>query len=324
MYFSIIIPVFNRPDEINTLLVSLTLQTVPNFEVILVEDGSTVTCKEVVECFSGVMSIKYLLQENTGQGFARNHGMEVAQGEYFLFFDSDCTLPKNYLDKLQNAILERKLDAHGGPDDAGEGFTPWQKAMNFSMTSFLTTGGIRGKLKGKSKYQARGYNMGFSRRVYEKIGGFVHPNMAEDIEISLRIKKAGFKLELVKEAFVYHRRKKNLSSFVRQGFQFGRNRVFIRRYHSDAVKWVHLLPFGFLMGIPLILLLYFLYPFLSLLLALGYVVWILLVFIAATLEVRSTKVGLLAILTSVGQLCGYGAGVLFERLRQVIQSHKPR
>ena len=289
MYFSIIIPVFNRPNEINALLESLTRQSVPNFEVILVEDGSTITCKEVMEGFSGALSIKYLLQENTGQGFARNHGMEVALGDYFLFFDSDCILPENYLEMLQQAILVRKLDAHGGPDDAGEGFTPWQKAMNFSMTSFLTTGGIRGKLKDKSKYQARGFNMGFSRRVFEEIGGFVHPNMAEDIEISLRIKKAGFKLELVEEAFVYHRRKNTFSSFVRQAFQFGRNRMFIRRYHSEAVKWVHLLPLGFLMGIPLILVLYFMYPSLSFLLALGYSVWIILVFLTATQEVRSAR-----------------------------------
>ncbi|MEX2513377.1 MAG: glycosyltransferase [Cyclobacteriaceae bacterium] len=319
MYFSIIIPVYNRPDEINALLESLTRQTNQNFEVILVEDGSSVTCKEVVQGFTGALTIKYLQQENTGQGFARNHGMKVAQGDYFLFFDSDCTLPEIYLEKLHHAILVQRLDAHGGPDDAGEEFSPWQKAMNFSMTSFLTTGGIRGKLKDKSKYQARGFNMGFSRRVFEKIGGFVHPNMAEDIEISLRIKKEGFKLELVEEAFVFHRRKNTLSSFIRQGFKFGRNRVFIRRYHSDAVKWVHLLPLGFILGIPLVLAFYFWWPLLSFFLALGYGLWLLLVFLMASLKYRSFSVGLLAILTSTGQLCGYGAGLLFESLRLVHQ-----
>ncbi|MBI0400149.1 glycosyltransferase [Cyclobacterium marinum] len=307
MRFSVIIPVFNRPDELQKLLESLCKQSLTDFEVIVVEDGSDLSSESIAKCFQEQLSINYYYQQNTGQGFARNKGMELAKGEYFVFFDSDCIIPENYFSILSTNLDSRRLDAHGGPDDAGEDFSEWQKAMNYSMTSFWTTGGIRGKMKNPAKYQARGYNMGFSRLVYEKLGGFVHPNMAEDIEFSIRIKKAGFKLELVEEAFVYHHRKNDFPSFIRQSHQFGRNRVFITRFHKDALKPVHLLPLLFLLGLVFLPIAFLFLKPLGWLMAVAYFLWTMAVFISAQGGVKSR---FFAVLTSYGQLIGYGTGVL--------------
>lgn len=309
MRFSIIIPVYNRPAEVQLLLESLCRQTFNDFEVILVEDGSSHTAEEVAAAFTEKLQLQYHYQANQGQGFARNKGMELAKGQYFVFFDSDCLIPPRYLEVLEQAIQSRQLQAHGGPDDADATFSDWQQAMNFSMTSLLTTGGIRGKMKNPAKYQARGYNMGFAREVYEKLGGFAHPNMAEDIEISLRIKKAGFRLELVSEAFVYHHRKNDLASFLRQSYQFGRNRVFIRRFQPGALKLVHLLPVLFLLGILALPVLAWLWAPGSRLLLLAYGGWTLALFVTA---LGTPKLALLSLLTSYGQLLAYGLGVLME------------
>ncbi|WP_163381055.1 glycosyltransferase [Cyclobacterium sp. SYSU L10401] len=309
MRFSIIIPVYNRPAEVQLLLESLCRQTFNDFEVILVEDGSDHTAEEVAAAFGEKLPLQYHYQSNQGQGFARNKGMELARGQYFVFFDSDCLIPPRYLEVLEQAIQSRQLQAHGGPDDADASFSDWQQAMNFSMTSLLTTGGIRGKMKNPAQYQARGYNMGFAREVYEKLGGFAHPNMAEDIEISLRIKKAGFRLELVSEAFVYHHRKNDFGSFLRQSYQFGRNRVFIRRFQPDALKLVHLLPVLFLLGILALPVLAWLWPPGSRLLLLAYGSWTIALFFTA---LGTPKLALLSLLTSYGQLLAYGLGVVME------------
>ncbi|WP_339709595.1 glycosyltransferase [Cyclobacterium amurskyense] len=309
MYFSVIIPVYNRPEELRNLLRSLSSQTFTDFEVVIVEDGSDFTAETILGEFQEKLNICYHFQENTGQGFARNKGMELAKGDYFVFFDSDCVIPSGYFKILNSVIKERGLDAHGGPDDAGDEFSSWQKAMNFSMTAFLTTGGIRGKMKDPAKYQARGYNMGFSREVYEKVGGFIHPNMAEDIELSIRIKKAGFNLELVADAFVYHHRKNDFASFMRQSHQFGRNRVFITRFHKDALKLVHLLPVAFFIGLLLLPLSLFIYPIIGYMIAACYLLWTVALFFSAC---TNLQVGFLAVLTSYGQLIGYGTGVLRE------------
>lgn len=314
MYFSIIIPVYNRRDEIVELLESICLQEVSPLEVIVVEDGSTLTCKEEIVPFIGRLNLRYVFQENTGQGFARNRGISLAKGDFFIFFDSDCVLPKGYILALNKAIQSRNLDAFGGPDDAGDGFSAFQKAMNFSMTSFWTTGGIRGKLKDLSKFQARGYNMGFSRAVFDRVGGFLDPNMAEDIEISMRIKKAGFRLELVKEAFVFHNRKNTFVSFLKQSFQFGRNRVHISTYHRDAVQLVHLLPVLFLLGLLSIPVVSLIVPSFPPLLPFFYVCWGVAVLVSSTLGNRSLKVGIISLATSIGQLGAYGAGFLRQWL----------
>lgn len=312
MFFSCIIPVYNRPGELQELLRSLLSQSYTQFEVIVVEDGSTLRCDEVVTSFSQDLSIRYFYQENTGQGFARNFGMQQAKGDFFVILDSDVILPSSYFEALEKAIAARSLDAFGGPDAAASDFSPLQKAMDFAMTSFWTTGGIRGKLKNPAAYQARGFNMGVSREVFARLGGFVDPNRGEDIEWSLRIKKAGFRLELVSEAFVYHKRKNTLWSFAKQAFSFGQNRVNVSRFHPEAIKLVHALPSLFLLflisiGVNLIFLKFMLFPQLLIFWA-----WALLVINQAYWKYGSLLVGHLALLTSLVQLCGYGAGLLVE------------
>ena len=314
MFFSCIIPVYNRAGEIKDLLNSLLSQSYTQFEVVIVEDGSTLRCEEVVAAFGHDLSIRYFYQENTGQGFARNFGMQQAKGDFFVILDSDVLLPPTYFEALEKAIATRSLDAFGGPDAAAEDFSPLQKAMDFAMTSFWTTGGIRGKLKDTAAYQARGFNMGVSRAVFDRLGGFVDPNRGEDIEWSLRIKKAGFRLELVSQAFVYHKRKNTLWSFAKQGFSFGRNRANVSRYHPEAIKLVHALPSFFLLflislGINLLFIQLLLLPHL---LILG--LWAGLVLAQSSWEHRSLIVGILSLGTSLVQLSGYGLGLLLELL----------
>ena len=312
MKFSIIIPVFNRPDEIQDLLTSLLSQTYRDFEVIVVEDGSEVTCEAVVSRFSKNFSILYFFQENSGQGFARNFGMAQASGEFFVILDSDVVLPSMYLEVLAQAIRGRNLDAFGGPDRSGEDFSPLQKAMDFAMTSFWTTGGIRGKLKDPSKYQARGFNMGVSRQVFEQTQGFLDPNRGEDIEWSLRIKKSGFRLELVEEAYVFHKRKNTLLNFMKQSFSFGHNRVNVSRFHPGAIQLVHLLPLFFLLFLISIGFAFFLWPQLFYAQLLIFGLWSLGVLVGALIQYRSLLVMGLSWICAVLQLSGYGAGLLYE------------
>lgn len=316
MFFSVIIPVYNRPSEVSELFSSLLKQSMPDFEVILVEDGSTLKADGVVSQFESQLPIRYFFQKNQGQGFARNFGMRQAKGDFFIILDSDVILPADYLSRLKKAITARGLDAFGGPDAAASDFSSLQKAMDFAMTSFWTTGGIRGKLKDPSKYQARGFNMGVSRSVFETTGGFIDPNQGEDIEWSIRIKKADFKLELVEEAFVYHKRKNTLKSFAKQAFSFGRNRVNVSRFHPEAIKLVHCLPTFFLLfliSIPVNAIFYQIYLIPQLLL-LG--IWAGLVIYDASWKYRSILVGGLALMTSLIQLCCYGSGLVFEFFRK--------
>ncbi|WP_373492882.1 glycosyltransferase [Aquiflexum sp.] len=322
MFFSVIIPVYNRPLEIRELLESLTHQSYADFEVIIVEDGSIITCEKIIPLFKDKLSVSYYLIKNIGQGFARNFGMEKAKGEYFVLFDSDCIIPPDYFSILIAAITNRKLDAHGGPDDAGQGFSDFQKAINYSMTSLLTTGGIRGKLKDPAKYQARGYNMGLSKEAFEVTKGFVDPNKGEDIELSIRLKKSGFKLELVEEAFVYHKRKNTFRSFLRQSFSFGQNRVNVSRYHPDAIQLIHFLPVFFLMGWLFGVALLLKASPVSFWILQLYNIWILLVFFDSLIKYRSLVVGFLAIFTSFGQLSFYGAGLIYGLMEKLVSEGK--
>lgn len=316
MFFSVIIPVYNRPKELHELLNSLTGQLFDDFEVIIIEDGSDLKSENLIADFSSSLNIKYYYQANQGQGFARNTGIKMATGPYFVFFDSDCIIPPTYFTTLYKAILERKLDAFGGPDAAEGSFSVLQKAIDFSMTSFWTTGGIRGKGSAPAKYQARGFNMGFSRNVYDEVGGFLDPNKGEDIEISIRIRKAGFKLELIEEAFVYHKRRNTLASFFRQSFSFGQNRVNVARFHPGAIKLVHLMPLAFFLGLLALLGTYlFNLSIFSLFLGL-YLVWSIGLFISALTASKSIAVAALALVTSYGQLISYGIGLLLALIRR--------
>jgi glycosyltransferase involved in cell wall biosynthesis len=312
MFFSVIIPIYNRPQELEELLLSLTRQTYHEFEVVVIEDGSDFPAEKIVHSYQNQFPIRYISQTNQGQGFARNTGMNQAKGDFFIILDSDVILPKGYLAIVADAIESRNLDAFGGPDAASGDFSILQKSMDFAMTSFWTTGGIRGKLKDPSKYQARGFNMGVNKAVFKETQGFIDPNRGEDIEWSIRIKKAGYKLELVEEAFVYHKRKNSLFSFAKQAFSFGRNRVNVSRFHPEAIKLVHLLPTGFTLFLVLMLPIALISPSIFNLQLLAIVVWLALIFFTALSQYRSVSVALLSLWTSLIQLTCYGTGLLVE------------
>jgi len=319
MLFSIIIPVFNRPDEIRELLESLILQSYKSFEVIIIEDGSDIRCDNIVASFDQHFPIKYVYQNNTGQGFARNKGMELAKGDFFVLFDSDCVIPPSYLELVFQHIKKRRLDAYGGPDQADKGFSAFQKAINYSMTSIFTTGGIRGKLKDPAKYQARGFNMGISKSAFKATGGFIDPNKAEDIELSIRLKKMGFNLELIKEAYVYHKRRNSFSSFLKQSFSFGSNRVHVSRFHPEAIQAVHFLPLLFLVGLLTIPLLYIWSPNLYIFSVTVLLLWSVAVIIDSAIENQSMYIGVISLPVAVGQLLSYGLGLAVEGIKKIFK-----
>ena len=264
--FSIIVPVYNRPAEVDDLVESLLAQTCKNFELVIAEDGSTEPCKTIVENaveYRG-LNARYYYKENEGRSIARNYAMERATGDYFIFFDSDCVIPPNYFETLTAELDARPLDCFGGPDAANDTFTDTQKAINYSMTSFLTTGGIRGGKVSKvslEKFTPRTFNMGFSRAVYEKVGGF-REMFSEDIDMSTRIRQAGFSIGLIRPAAVWHKRRVDFRKFFRQVYVFGMSRVTLKLLYPGSLKAVHLLPAAFVLGsIALILLGIFVSPF---------------------------------------------------------------
>jgi glycosyltransferase involved in cell wall biosynthesis len=248
MLYSVIIPVYNRPEEVAELLESLAAQegAVP-FEVILVEDGSTRPCREVAEKFAGALSITYHAKPNTGRSDSRNVGMGLAKGGYFIFFDSDCIIPPAYFIRLTENLHACYSDCFGGPDKAHSSFSGWQKAISYAMTSFLTTGGIRGGKQAMEKFKPRTFNMGFSRAVYEKTGGFADM-LGEDIDLSIRIAGAGFRTSLYQDVFVYHKRRVSFAKFYKQVYNFGTARINLAVLHKGSLKPVHALPALFLLG----------------------------------------------------------------------------
>ena len=254
-FFSIIIPVYNRPDEVGELLESLSKQTYLDFEVLLIEDGSSVKCDVVAQKYNHSLNIRYYYKDNSGRSETRNYGMEKAKGEYFVFFDSDCVIPPFYFEKIKKTLTDNYTDSYGGPDKADESFSDLQKAISFSMTSFLTTGGIRGSKGAKlEKFVPRTFNMGFSKEVYETVGEF--KNMfGEDIDLSLRIRNNGFTCQLISDAYVFHKRRVDLNSFYRQVHIFGMARISLYLLHPSSLKLVHTLPAFFTIGSILIVLL---------------------------------------------------------------------
>lgn len=308
--YSIIIPVYNRPDEVEELLESLTNQTFTNFEVILVEDGSSITCEKVFEKYTRQLSLRYFFKQNSGPGPSRNFGFEKALGDYFVIFDSDCIIPPKYFEVTEIFLSQTPLDAWGGPDNAHDDFTSVQRAMGYTMSSVLTTGGIRG---GKSKgFQPRSFNMGFRKEVFQKTGGFKFDRFAEDIEFSIRMRKAGYMVGLIPEAYVYHKRRTDFTQFYNQVYNFGRGRVLVGRVHSGEVKPTHWFPALFLIGL---LLLPFIFLFNSSLAVIGigaYIFYLLLIAIDCLLSTKSICVSLLSVPSAFIQLIGYGYGFLTE------------
>ena len=304
--YSVIVPVYNRIDEVRDLLESLVCQTQKNFEVIIVEDGSTEPCEEIVDNYYGSFHLKYFYKSNEGRSIARNYGIERASGRYFIFFDSDCVIPPDYFAILDRELAKRPLDAFGGPDAAHSSFTPTQKAISFAMTSFLTTGGIRGGKVQMEKFTPRSFNMGYSREVYEKVGGF-REMFSEDIDMSTRIRQAGFSIGLIHPAHVYHKRRVDFKKFWRQVYVFGMSRITLKLLYPGSMKLVHTLPaLAVVIGVMLVLLGIFVSPWF--LLPIG--IWLLAVLVTAWISTRSLKIALLAVPASVVQIAGYGCGFL--------------
>jgi glycosyltransferase involved in cell wall biosynthesis len=310
--YSIIIPVYNRPDEIDELLESLTSQTFKKFEVIIVEDGSSEKCDKVVENYIHELNITYYYKENAGQGFARNFGYKKAKGDYFIVFDSDCILPPDYMEIVNNALNNNYLDAYGGPDKAHESFSPLQKAINYSMTSFLTTGGIRNKEKAVGGFSPKSFNMGISRKVFEATGGYIIPFKGEDIEFSTRIHKMGFTIGLIQDAYVYHKRRTTWTKFFKQLHFFGTARINIARFFPDQLKIVHFFPSAFTLGLLISLGLWLVYPPVAEILTLLYIIYFTILFIDAIVKTGNLWIAILGLWAAILQLTAYGLGFMQE------------
>ena len=307
--YSIIIPVYNRPEEVDDLLRSLTHQTYTHFEVVVVEDGSTRPCKEIVDAFSSTLNIRYFVIPNSGPGMARNYGAAQSQGDYLLILDSDVILPECYLEEVYATLERYPVDAFGGPDRAHESFTPIQKAINYAMTSFFTTGGIRGGKRKLDDFYPRSFNMGIRREVYNALGGFSKMRYGEDIDFSIRIRKAGYQTRLFPTAYVYHKRRTNFMQFFRQVKHSGNARIVLYRKYPDSLRLVHCLPALFVVGLLSVLLLSLLYPLLASLVA----IYIVLLGVDAFFQNKcSLKIAGLAICASFIQLTGYGVGFIQE------------
>lgn len=311
--YSIVIPVYNRPQEVEELLESLTKQIYKNFEVILVEDGSTITCEKIFEKYVGKLALSYFFKPNSGPGPSRNFGFERAKGEYFVVFDSDCIIPLRYLEEVEIFLRQSPLDAWGGSDRAHTDFTNVQRAMGYTMSSVLTTGGIRG---GKSKdFQPRSFNMGISREVFQKTGGFKFDRFAEDIEFSIRMKKQGFTIGLIPKAYVYHKRRTDFNQFYQQVFNFGRGRVLVGKVHPGGIKITHWFPSLFLLGFVFSVLFLPISPNLGYYFIGGYGLYFSIIGVHSYLVNRSIDVALLSIPAAAIQLMGYGSGFLREMVK---------
>lgn len=319
--FSIIVPVYNRPDEVADLLGSLEAQTDPGFETVIVEDGSTIPCLEADAASDGLLKVrrhdtlnlKYFRKSNEGRSIARNYGMDRAGGDFFIFVDSDCILPPGYIAALRKSLVEKSVDCFGGPDAAHDSFTPTQKAINYAMTSFLTTGGIRGGKVSMEKFTPRTFNMGFSREVYEGVGGF-REMFSEDIDMSTRIRLAGFSITLFPEVYVYHKRRGNLRKFWRQVHVFGMSRITLELLYPGSMKLVHWLPALFTVGaIGLVI-----GSFFCKWLLLPLLVYILALWAGALIAEKNLRISFLGVAAAMVQLLGYGTGFIKAYTRKII------
>jgi len=320
IFFSVIIPLYNRPQEVDELLDSLTRQTYSPFEVLVIEDGSTRDARDVVERYQGALDLHYYVKPNAGQGFARNFGFERARGDYFVIFDSDCLIPPDYLARVAAFLRETPLDAYGGPDAAHESFTAIQKAISYAMTSPFTTGGIRGNRKHVGQFHPRSFNMGVSRAVWEQVGGFKLTRLGEDIEYSVRIQASGFRIGLIPDAVVFHKRRTDFRQFYKQLHFFGRARINIYKHFPAELKLVHFFPAAFVLYIVALLLVnvWNVGGPLALVGNVSLGAYTLLVFTHALVKTRQLKVALLSVVASYTQLCAYGLGFIQDFVKRVV------
>lgn len=306
MRFSIIIPVYNRPEELEELLESIKKQ-VPfnNPEIIVVEDGSSVSSGEVVKKYAESLNINYCFKKNSGPGDSRNYGMERATGDYFLLLDSDCILPEGFLSIVESSIEGTYTEAFGGPDRAHDSFSTWQKAVNYSMTSFLTTGGLRNKETPSSKFQLRSFNMGMSKKAFQLTGGFSKQRVGEDIDLNYKLREQGCSTRLIPEAFVFHKRRTNWFSFFKQTNNFGAARPILNRMHRGSFKLSYWFPSIFLIGILAALILLYFGTALGVLV---YMIYSLLILLDAYSKTKSAPVAFKSVFASYIQFIGYGSG----------------
>jgi GT2 family glycosyltransferase len=330
MKYSIIVPVYNRPDEVDELLKSLTEQTYNDFEVVIVEDGSTRTCETIVKGYAGTLNIAYFMKPNTGPGQSRNYGAERSHGDYLIILDSDVVLPQGYLKAVDDEISRKPADAFGGPDRANENFTSTQKAFSYSMTSFFTTGGIRGGKKKLDKFYPRSFNMGIRRDVYTKLGGFSKMRFGEDIDFSIRIFRAGYECRLFPEAWVWHKRRTDFHKFFRQVYNSGIARINLYKKYPESLKLVHLLPMIFTVGVITLILISAVGRVLMAYDDLDKWYWMcaapwlpilfysLVIFVDSSIRNRNVKIGFLSVGASFVQLMGYGFGFIRAWWRRCI------
>ena len=321
MYFSFIVPVYNRPDEIDELLESMTKfsSSIP-FEVVVVEDGSTIPCEDVIEKYNSRLTIAYYFKSNSGPGDSRNYGMNVAKGDYFIILDSDCIIPPNYLIQVQKSLDAEYVDCFGGPDAALDSFSDIQKAINFTMTSFLTTGGIRGGSEKVDKFQPRSFNMGLSKKAFEASNGFGNIHPGEDPDLSIRLWNLGFETKLFTKAFVYHKRRIDWDKFSVQVNKFGKARPILNSWYPEFSKPTFFLPTLFIIGLDLAIIIMFFglfYPILF------YGFYFLLLFFVSSICNKSVKIGSLSLVAAIIQFYGYGKGFLFSYYKIFILKQQP-
>jgi glycosyltransferase involved in cell wall biosynthesis len=320
--YSFIIPVYNRPEEIEELLISMTkLQFIKPYEIVIIEDGSTLSSEHIIAKFSETLDISYYQKENSGPGDSRNYGMQKARGNYFLILDSDCILPENYLIEVDNSLNENYVACFGGPDAAHESFSDIQKAINYVMTSFFTTGGIRGGKKSVDAFQPRSFNMGLSQKAFEATGGFgkIHPG--EDPDLTIRLWKKGYKTKLIAEAFVYHKRRISWSKFHTQVQKFGKCRPILNHWHPETKKITYWFPTLFVAGV-LVSILAMLLSHYIFVLFMG--VYVALIFIDSTINNNSIKIGVLSVFALFIQFFGYGLGFLESTIKVGVLKQKPQ
>jgi len=304
--FSIIIPVFNRPDEVDELLESLCQQTVKDFEVLIIEDGSVKPCKDVCDKYANILDLHYYAKENSGPGQSRNYGAERSNGEYVIILDSDVVLPVGYLQAVEDELKQKPCEAFGGPDSAHPSFTPVQKAISYSMTSFFTTGGIRGGKAKLDKFYPRSFNMGIRRDVYLQLGGFSKMRFGEDIDFSYRIVEAGYMPRLFPEAWVWHKRRTDFRKFFRQVYNSGIARINLEKRHPGTMKLVHLLPTVFTLGVIGLLIISLFWP----LACVPIILYSAIILIDSSFKNKNIWVGILSIPAAFVQLMGYGFGFI--------------
>lgn len=322
MFFSLIIPVYNRPEEVGELLESLSQTDFKApFEIVIVEDGSLLTCDDVVGNYGGKLDISYYFKKNSGPGDSRNFGMRKAKGDYFLIFDSDCIIPKQYLNEVAFELDRDYVDCFGGPDKALDSFSDIQKAINFAMTSFLTTGGIRGGSEKIGKFQPRSFNMGLSRKAFEASGGFGNIHPGEDPDLSIRLWKMGFETRLFHNAFVYHKRRIDWDKFSVQVNKFGKARPILNKWYPEYAKATYFFPSVFILVFYLSLLML---VFAEDILLKAYFTYSAVIFIVASIQQKNIKIGWLSLIAVWRQFYGYGNGFMLSFFKVHVLRLKPQ